>query len=119
MILKVFRDRPRDSGWVFVDGVEEVQVDVSTYCFAENEDKSVGIYAIGNQTADGREFEVDREHRMVDYRLMFMPSGEEKLPERVTAITVGFANDEWKTFITRQDISSYVLSDKGDTIERI
>ena len=135
MILKVFRNRETDCGWVYVEGIEEIQVDISTWGITRpvlkdsDDHRAYEICGVESRLSDeGEERKADRDsHPGLETNrchLLFDPGSfvkdfKEGEIRRLKVITAYFEDGGHGSFVIEDDRSSWLLTDNGSTIERL
>lgn len=122
MILKIYKDREAEWGWVYVDGVVSAHCNERGYGIVINSpadgDDAVR-YRIAKQDKNGMPTEASWEgydQLMTDIPWE-MESGEYRL---VKCITVELRDGTTRSYVCDPQISTYLLSDMtGRTIERL
>lgn len=131
MILKVFRNRKTDCGWVYVADIKEIQVDISTWGITrpilrdENDHRAYEICGVESQLDEaGEERKADRDLILDSARLLFDPvpfveDFKEGEIRRLKVMTALFKNGNLASFVIENDRSSWLLTDNGSTVERL
>ena len=133
MVLKIYRKCGGWEGWRYIDKVQDVHVDESSWCIAPSDQECklvAGVYAkiqapekLYKQT--GQRCVLNRDSRMFEYEVMFDYAEILKNFEKddnflsVKVISIVLDKGEREVFITQHEPHTWLLDDQGKTIERL
>ncbi len=135
MILKVFKDRQGGEGWMYIGDAATVHVDISgwgiTHPILKDKDDHRMYEICGVRSTRDMLMIPDRDVHMVGYHLMLDPENElRNVPmnekevdnysiSRLKVITVTHSDESIEVFVVSKERRAWLLSDSGQTIDRL